>query len=88
MTRAAAAGAGLLVRRRCAHCAGEGTREGIDGAALRRWRKGQAFSLRTCAVLLGVSPTHLCDIEFERRAASPELVRELRRLVGRAGGGA
>lgn len=56
----------------------------IDGAVLVGWRDG--LSLRSVARSVGISPSHLCDMEKNRRGISREMaqrvadaIRDLRR---------
>ena len=47
----------------CDHC----NADLMDGANIREVRKAQGITLRRMATNLGITPTYLCDIEYNRR---------------------
>jgi transcriptional regulator with XRE-family HTH domain len=54
------------------------------GAALSGLRGAEEQSLAEYAKLLGVSRTHLCDIEQGRRAVSPERAARFAQALGQS----
>ena len=54
------------------------------GAALSGLREADERSLAEYAKLLGVSRTHLCDIEQGRRAVSPERAARFAQALGQS----
>jgi len=54
------------------------------GAALSALREADERSLAQYAKLLGVSRTHLCDIEQGRRAVSPERAARFAQALGQS----
>ena len=54
------------------------------GAALSGLRKADERSLAEFAKLLGVSRSHLCDIEQGRRAVSPERAARFAQALGQS----
>jgi antitoxin HigA-1 len=52
------------------------------GTALESVRKGEALSQDACARKLGVSKSHLCDVEKGRKTVSPERAAKWARVLG------
>lgn len=52
------------------------------GRALEAARKSEALSQASCAEKLGVSKSHLCDVEKGRKTVSPERAAAWARLLG------
>ena len=50
--------------------------------ALESIRKGQELSQDECAKKLGVSKSHLCDVEKGRKVVSPERAAKWARVLG------
>jgi transcriptional regulator with XRE-family HTH domain len=51
------------------------------GRAVESIRKGEELSQDECAKKLGVSKSHLCDVEKGRKTVSPERAAKWARLV-------
>jgi len=47
--------------------------------ALRLWRKANGVTLRTLAIRVGVTPSHLSEVENRRNTPSIELAAKLSR---------
>jgi len=54
------------------------------GGLLESIRLGEEMSQATFARKLGVSPSHLCDIEKGRKVVSPERAARFARTLGRS----
>ena len=54
------------------------------GGLLESIRLGEQMSQATFARKLGVSPSHLCDIEKGRKVVSPERAARFARTLGRS----
>ena len=52
------------------------------GRAIESIRKGQELSQDECAKKLGVSKSHLCDVEKGRKTVSPERAAKWARALG------
>jgi len=52
------------------------------GRAIIAVRKSEEFSQEQCARKLGVSKSHLCDVEKGRKAVSPERAAKWARILG------
>ena len=52
------------------------------GRAIESIRKGRELSQDECATKLGVSKSHLCDVEKSRRTLSPERAARWARALG------
>ena len=52
------------------------------GRAIESIRKGQDLSQDECARKLGVSKSHLCDVEKSRKTVSPERAARWARALG------
>ena len=52
------------------------------GNALASYRMGEEKSQRAFAVLLGISPGSLCDLENERRIPGPSMAAKIARQLG------
>lgn len=52
------------------------------GRAITSVRKGAALSQDECAKKLGVSKSHLCDVEKGRKTVSPERAAKWARILG------
>ncbi|MFN2425987.1 MAG: helix-turn-helix domain-containing protein [Candidatus Binatia bacterium] len=52
------------------------------GRALEAARKCEELSQSTCADRLGISKSHLCDVEKGRKTVSPERAAAWARLLG------
>jgi transcriptional regulator with XRE-family HTH domain len=52
------------------------------GRAIESIRKGQGLSQDECAKKLGVSKSHLCDVEKSRKTVSPERAAKWARALG------
>jgi len=50
--------------------------------AIESIRKGQELSQQACAKKLGVSKSHLCDVEKGRKIVSPERAAKWARILG------
>lgn len=53
---------------------------------LRRWRKENGVTLASLAIEVGVTPSHLSEIERGRNGASVDLLRRLTKATGGAVG--
>lgn len=54
------------------------------GGLLESIRLGEEMSQATFAKKLGVSPSHLCDIEKGRKVVSPERAARFAKVLGRS----
>ena len=54
------------------------------GGLLESIREGEEMSQATFAKKLGVSPSHLCDIEKGRKVVSPERAARFAKILGRS----
>jgi transcriptional regulator with XRE-family HTH domain len=54
------------------------------GGLLESIRVGEEMSQATFAKKLGVSPSHLCDIEKGRKVISPERAARFAKILGRS----
>ena len=54
------------------------------GQTIRLLRQAKGISLREMARKLGVSPSHLCDIEKGRKVVSPERAARFAKTLGRS----
>lgn len=54
------------------------------GGAMEAYRLGEEYSLVKMAKELGVSPSHLCDIEKGRKVVSPERAAKFAKIIGRS----
>jgi antitoxin HigA-1 len=52
------------------------------GRAVESIRKGEELSQDECAKKLGVSKSHLCDVEKGRKTVSPERAAKWARVLG------
>jgi transcriptional regulator with XRE-family HTH domain len=52
------------------------------GRAIASIRKGEELSQDECAKKLGVSKSHLCDVEKGRKIVSPERAAKWARILG------
>ena len=52
------------------------------GRAIESIRKGEELSQDQCAKKLGVSKSHLCDVEKGRKSVSPERAAKWARVLG------
>lgn len=52
------------------------------GGAVEAIRLGQGLSQTTCAKKLGVSKSHLCDVEKGRKVVSPERAAKWAKVMG------
>ena len=52
------------------------------GRAIESIRKGEEISQDECARTLGVSKSHLCDVEKGRKTVSPERAAKWARVLG------
>lgn len=52
------------------------------GRAVEAVRKGAGLTQDECATKLGVSKSHLCDVEKGRKTASPERAARWARVLG------
>ena len=52
------------------------------GRALESIRKGEELSQEDCAKKLGISKSHLCDVEKGRKTVSPERAAKWARVLG------
>ena len=52
------------------------------GRAIESVRKGEDLSQDECAKKLGVSKSHLCDVEKGRKTVSPERAAKWARVLG------
>lgn len=52
------------------------------GRAIESIRKGEEISQNECAKKLGVSKSHLCDVEKGRKVVSPERASKWARILG------
>ena len=52
------------------------------GKAIESVRKGEDLSQDTCAKKLGISKSHLCDVEKGRKIVSPERAAKWARVLG------
>lgn len=60
-------------------------RKAVAGADLRKARERAHLTGRQFAKLAGISPTHACDIEHDRRRATPEIVKAYEALARKEG---
>lgn len=49
----------------------------LTGRTLRRMRESHGVSLRSCATMVGVSPSHLSRVESGYRLATPSLTQRI-----------
>jgi antitoxin HigA-1 len=52
------------------------------GRAIESIRKGEELSQDECARKLGISKSHLCDVEKGRKTVSPERAAKWARILG------
>jgi transcriptional regulator with XRE-family HTH domain len=52
------------------------------GKAIKSIRQGEGWSQIECAKKLGISKSHLCDIEKDRKSLSPEKAARWARTLG------
>jgi antitoxin HigA-1 len=52
------------------------------GTAIESIRKGQELSQSACAKRLGISKSHLCDVEKGRKVVSPERAANWAKVLG------
>lgn len=61
----------------CTACQGAGTVLRVNPASVRQFRESHGWTLRRMARQIGVSPTHLSDLELGRRALSDEIASQI-----------
>lgn len=78
--------ASFVTQRPCPSCNGKGSLTAYDGAALRRYREARKVGLNDAAHAMGVSGTHLSNIERDRAQPGTATVRKFLAAVSALAG--